>query len=112
MNTENNYAWKINALDAYPTQSGQTDVIYGVHWSIIASTGSFSVDVYGVQSVSPYVSGNQFIPYSQLTKDTVVGWVTGSMGEERYNQIISQLDIRLQDLKTPSTVVLPAPWES
>jgi hypothetical protein len=31
-----NYTWNVSTVDVYPTDEGQTDVIYNVHWRLNA----------------------------------------------------------------------------
>ena len=33
-----NYQWDFNPLESYPTASGQTDVVFKVHWYLTATT--------------------------------------------------------------------------
>ena len=62
------YNWNFNPLECYPTESGQTDVVFNVHWQLYASTGSYGASSYGVQSVGPLGSGS-FTPFEDLTKE-------------------------------------------
>lgn len=111
MSDTNTYTWKIAALEAYATQSSYLDVVYNIHWRYNATTGSYSSEVYGVQSVSPYnPDSGSFIPYDQLTQEVVVGWLTESMGEDRINQLTASLDRNIEDQIKPVTLILTPPW--
>ena len=37
-----NYNWNFNPLESYPTASGETDVVFLVHWQLYGTTGSVS----------------------------------------------------------------------
>lgn len=112
MSDTTTYTWKIAALEAYATQSSYLDVVYNIHWRLNATTGSYSAECYGVQSVTPYnPDSGSFIPFNELTKDTVVGWLTGSMGEEKLNSLMANLDANIEGQIKPVTLILGVPWD-
>lgn len=112
MSDTTTYTWKIAALEAYATQSSYLDVVYNIHWRYNATTGSYSAECYGVQSVTPYnPDSGSFIPFDELTKDVVVGWLTGSMGEEKVNDLKAGLDTDIENQIKPVTLMLQAPWD-
>jgi len=104
------YNWNFNPLESYPTASGETDVVFLVHWQLYANTGSYTASSIGTQYVGPLESGSVFIPFNELTKNIVYGWVTSSMGEERINHIKSNLETQIGNLINPPTLVQQAPW--
>ena len=103
------YNWNFNPLESYPTASGQTDVVFLVHWQVVAITGSYSSVMVGTQPVQ-YTSESVFIPFNELTFDTVYGWVTSSMGEERYNSITASLIQQIGNQINPPVLIQQAPW--
>jgi hypothetical protein len=103
------YNWNFNPLEAYPTASGQTDVVFIVHWQVNVTTGSYTTRQIGVQYVE-YASGSAFIPFNELTKDIVYGWVTSSMGEEQYNNLTTSLIQQIENQINPPVLVQQAPW--
>lgn len=113
MSDTNTYTWKIAALEAYTTQSSYTDVVYNIHWRYNAATGSYSTEIYGVQRVEPFnPDSSSFIPYDQLTSDIVIGWLTGSLGEEGLGRLTASLDTQLENLMKPQSVILNPPWSN
>ena len=114
MSDTNTYTWTIAAMEAYTTQSIYNDVVYTIHWryGAVDQSTSYSAEVYGAQTVAPYnPDSGSFIPYSELTKPIVIGWLTSSLGEERINNLTASLDQQIQQQISPSVVVLPNPWE-
>jgi hypothetical protein len=103
------YNWNFNPLESYPTASGQTDVVFRVHWQVSAITGSYTAYQIGVQPVE-YTSESVFIPFNELTFDTVFGWVTSSMGEEYYNSITASLSRQIENQINPPILIQSAPW--
>jgi hypothetical protein len=103
------YNWNFSPLESYPTASGQTDVVFLVHWQVSAETGSDTARQIGTQHVE-YTSESVFIPFNELTFDTVYGWVTSSMGEEQYNIITSSLIQQIENQINPPILTQQAPW--
>lgn len=110
-----NYEWNFNPLEAYPTSSGQTDVVFNVHWQLKASSGSYIDTRIGTQLIASYESGSSFIPYNELTKDIVFGWVTASM-ENNYSGSVelkyASLSQSIYNQVNPPILVQQAPWLS
>jgi hypothetical protein len=103
------YNWNFNPLESYPTASEQTDVVFLVHWQVNAVTESYTARSIGTQAVQ-YTSESVFIPFNELTFDTVYGWVTSSMGEEQYNNITASLTQQIENQINPPVLVQQAPW--
>ena len=107
------YTWAVGALDTYPTASDSQDpantennVIYNVHWTLSASTGSHSASIIGTQTVSTE-DFSTFTAFDSLDQASVVGWVTSSMEasmsgsvQERKNSVSSSLG----EMVSPSSV--------
>lgn len=76
--TEPTYTWSINALDRY-TSDGQVLI---AHYSLNATTddGTASLQA-SIGFAEP--TQEEFIPFDQLTEETVVGWVQQQLGEEQ-----------------------------
>jgi hypothetical protein len=103
------YNWNFNPLESYPTASEQTDVVFLVHWQLHAVTESYTARSVGTQPVQ-YTSESVFIPFNELTFDTVYGWVTSSMGEEQYNNLTASLIQNIANQINPTVLVQQAPW--
>jgi hypothetical protein len=107
---EINYNWNFNPLESYPTASGETDVVFLVHWQLYANTGSYNASSIGVQPIATLESGSTFIPFNKLTKDIVYGWVTSSMGSENIDRIYASLATNIENQINPPVLVQQAPW--
>jgi hypothetical protein len=103
------YNWNFNPLECYPTESGQTDVVFNVHWQLYATTGSYGASSIGVQRVGPLGTGS-FTPFEELTKEQVQGWVVDSMGTGSVDAMYASLATQIENQINPPTVTLPAPW--
>jgi len=109
------YTWQFTPLESYPTASGQTDVVFQVHWQCYISTGSLENNDYysdasiGVAPVS-YESGSVFIPFNELTKEVVYSWVENSLGSEQIEQIKNSLATKIEQKIHPTVLIQNAPW--
>lgn len=114
MANNNTYVWTFPAIDVYPNQNSYTDVVYNVHWRLLAvdQSTSHSAEVYGTQGVPSYnPDSGSFVPYDQLTKEQVTDWVVSAMGE-RYGTYTASLDARIEDLINPPSLQLAPPWDT
>jgi hypothetical protein len=111
------YNWNFNPLESYPTASGQTDVVFNVHWQLYATleSSSYASSIIGTQSIPLFESGSTFIPYNELTKDLVFGWVTASMEASFSGSVEAKyvsLSQSIYNQINPPVLVQQAPWLS
>ena len=108
----NTYTWSFPTLTAYPSDSGQTDVVFTVHWVLTGTDGNgHTGSVYGTVGVT-YTAGEPFTPYAQLTEAQVQGWTTASLGAEQVAALEANIDAQIQQQITPTSVNLPPPWSA
>jgi hypothetical protein len=104
-----NYTWDCKTVDVYPTHEGNSDVVYTVHWRLNAESdqqdaegNNYSASVYGTHSVNADDISN-FIPFADLTNDTVTGWVTTGMGDDEVANLKSGLDSNIDSQINPTS---------
>ena len=106
----NTYKWKINALDAKIQENDLDNVIYTIHWSFIGQDNSeepvsaSSIGTLGVQ----YTEENPFIPYEDLTKEDVVGWLEEGLDVDSMKE---NLDRKIELIKNPVDETLRPNWD-
>lgn len=71
------YLWTINQLDRL-TSDG---FVVTVHYNVGATDGEYSASTYGTTSYTQ-AEGQAFVPFEQLTKEVVVGWVQEALGKD------------------------------
>lgn len=103
------YTWNITALDCYPEQDGQTDVVFTVHWTLNGTDGTYNGSVYGSVGVT-YTQGEPFTPYSDLTQSQVVGWVQAALGAEQVAAYEENVAQQIANQANPPVVQPPLPW--
>ena len=108
----NTYTWSFTTLTAYPSDAGQTDVVFTVHWVLTGTDGNgHTGSVYGTVGVT-YTAGEPFTPYAQLTEAQVQGWTTTALGAEQVAALEANIDAQIQQQITPTSVNLPPPWSA
>ncbi|CAB4122654.1 hypothetical protein UFOVP37_40 [uncultured Caudovirales phage] len=101
--------WTVTAMDAYPSDAGQTDVVFNVHWTCSGVQDTYNASVYSTCSV-PAPTGGSFTPYSQLTQSQVLGWVWANGVDQTATEAAVQQQIDNQI--NPPVVTPPLPWSA
>ena len=68
----NTYTWTVTAMDCYPQEDGNTDVVFTVHWTCSGTDGTYGSSIYSTCSFSP--PEGTFTPYANLTQEQVLSW--------------------------------------
>jgi hypothetical protein len=103
------YNWDVNTVDVYPTDEGQTDVIYNVHWrlnavdtQVDAQGNPYTASVYGTQVLDTSdLSG--FIDFDSVTSAEVQGWTESAMGAEQVQSLKDNLDANIAGQINPTS---------
>ena len=103
----NTYTWTVQALDCYPTYEGETDVVFVVSWRCDGTDGTYSSFNTG-QTQVPYISGDPYTPYADLTQSQVLGWVWANGVDQAAVEAALATDIENQ--VNPPVVTPPLPW--
>ena len=110
----NTYTWQINALDTNPTQGDLIDVVYNIHWRLIATSNqtdsdgnSYTADSVGTQTIAAPNSGS-FTAFTDLTQEIVEGWLENS--DLDIQAIKTNLDSQITEAITPTSVTRNIPW--
>lgn len=103
------YDWRMNPLECYTSKDGNDKVVYRIHWQLQGVTGSYQAIAMGVEHL-PLPSGS-FIPFENLTKETIQGWILEQMGQDRYNQITGSIEQQILEKINPSVLILQPPWQ-
>jgi hypothetical protein len=112
----NTYTWTIDAVDAYSSAQGQTNLVYNAHWRVTATSPTtytnqqgqvvpYTSQVYAVQPIV-YNPNNAFIPSASLTQAEVAGWVQAAMGATAVAALEAALDAQIALQINPTTVTL------
>jgi hypothetical protein len=98
--------WSVTAMDCYPNEDGNTDVVFNVHWRCMGTDGTYNGSIYNTCMV-PSPSG-AFTPYADLTQDQVLGWIWANGVDKDVTE--SAVTQQIQNQITPPVVTPPLPW--
>jgi hypothetical protein len=96
--------WNIANLER-ETEDG---FVFTAHYTVNADDGTYTSGAYG--SIG-FERPENLVPFSQLTEETVVGWVKEKFGEEKVAEIEAALQSQIDEQKHP-TKAAGVPWAS
>ena len=105
----NTYTWLVEYMSCYPEADGETDVVFVVGWRCNATDGTYDATQYGTVNV-PYVAGDPYTPYADLTETQVQGWVWANGVDQATTE--AALDTSIANQVNPPVVTLPLPWSA
>jgi hypothetical protein len=102
--------WNIIELERQSTD----DLVTSVHWEATLSeevTNDGNTQTYGSRAYGSVrlERGQDFIPFQDLTKETVIGWVKDKLGSEEVARIEASLQTQIDDQKIPP-ILKGVPW--
>ena len=101
------YVWQVSRLDCLPQAPEGADYVVTAHWQLVGTDGTYSGSVYSTCSF-PVVTGEAFVPYADLTLDTVLGWCyANGVDKVSAEAAVAQ---QIADQKNPPIVSPPLPW--
>jgi len=99
------FTWDIAQLE----RTVSDGIVYTAHYTIAATDGIYSASAYGsigLEQPDP----DDIIPFADLTKDLVIGWVQEKLGgDEKVEEIETQLQAQLDEQAAP-TKAQGVPW--
>lgn len=103
------YSWSFRAFDCAPSESGLSDVVKKIHWSIEGSepkpdSGNWSSSVIGVTVLDPIDDSNNFIPFDQITTGIAINWISGKINLTGENGVYENILGNIERQKTPTLV--------
>ena len=105
------YKWNVNTVDTYPTHNNKSDVVYNVHWQILA-TDDANNDADGNPQIA-MVNGTQtldvsdlssFTAFADLSASDVQGWVEAALGSDKVTELKASLDSQIAEKVAPTSV--------
>lgn len=106
------YQWQISQMDCVPHEGELQDVVITVHYRYqgteVDGEKTYFAEVYGTVSLGNPDPEN-YIPYANLTKAQVEGWLSESLNVESLQANISA---QIADQKNPPIVSPALPWSS
>lgn len=103
------YTWSITALECSNTDAAFPAKVIVAHWRLGGTFADTSAGVYGTVSF-PEPAAASYIPYADLTKDQVIGWVEATLGAEEVASLKANIDSQIADKIAPPVENKPLPW--
>ncbi len=103
----NTYNWKINALDAKVSVGDDENVVYTVHWSLIATSEDEEHAVSNIGTHGVEYDADNFVPYEDLTEEIVIGWLEDALDVDSMK---AKLDVQIEKLITPQEITYTDPF--
>ena len=100
----NTYTWSIKSLDT--KQEPQANTVYNINFEVTATDGINTVS-WESSNALDFNNQNEFIDYSSLTSEQILGWLTNTIGELGVNSINSYMDYLLNTATKTSLSKLP-----
>jgi hypothetical protein len=101
---------KIAGLKRKPTTGLVFEVTYIMNFELASETDR----KVGMIEFEGDETDPNFVPFEDLTEETVLGWVTTTLGEEEITKIETEFETRLQeriDKKANPEFLTGTPWE-
>jgi len=100
------FTWNISNLE----RTLSDGIVYTLHYTIDAFDGTYRSGAYGSIGLEP-PEEDELIPYADLTKEIVVGWLLDKLGEEKVAEVEAALQAQIDEQTTP-TKGAGVPWAS
>ena len=104
--------WDVTAMDCYPQEQGNADVVFNVHLTCSGHQNSggntYTSSIYSTCQI-PYTGGT-FTPYDQLTENEVLGWCWANGVDKAATEAAVQQQIANQI--NPPVITPPLPWSA
>ena len=99
------FTWNVAQMERH-TADG---IVFTVHYTVDANDGTYASSAYG--SVGLEQPEGNVIPYADLTREIVIGWVKEKLGgDEKVAEIEAALQGQIDQQRTPTTAQ-GLPWQ-
>ena len=99
--------WNISVLNCIPQTAEGADYVVTAHWQCTGVDGAYTGQVYSTTSFA-VVQGESFVPYADLTLETVLGWIWANGVDKAATE--AAVEQQIQNQINPPIVSPPLPW--
>jgi len=99
--------WNISVLNCIPQTAEGADYVVTAHWQCTGVDGAYTGQVYSTTSF-PVVQGESFVPYADLTLETVLGWIWANGVDKAATE--AAVEGQIANQKNPPIVSPKLPW--
>ena len=99
--------WQVSEMNCLPQTQEGTNYVICCHWQCNGADGEYFGNVYSTCSL-PVVEGASFVPYADLTLETVLGWIwANGVDKAATEAAVAQ---QIANAQNPPIVSPPLPW--
>lgn len=104
------YTWAVFALYTQ-TVDGDSNYVVIANYEVVGVDDTYSAELYNVARFST-ASVTPFIPYADLTEDTVIDWIQQDLGPDGVSNLEACIQGQINSQINPPTVPVntPLPW--
>lgn len=103
------FEWTFSGCKVIQNLNDLENVIKVVEWTLTANDGKYSVNATGVTELPDPVD-TEFIPFTELTKETVISWVISGISKEDLDSLKDHLQKQLIEMNKPVLVQMSLPF--
>jgi hypothetical protein len=92
----------------YTLQTPDPDYVVNVLWEVTGVDGTYTASIGGNTTFNSADQQGAFIPYDQLTEDTVIGWIPANQIASAQACVQGQIDSMITPPVSPANT--PLPW--
>lgn len=100
------FSWNVSTME----RTLSDGIVYTLHYTIDAFDGTYRAGAYGSIGLEA-PEEDAVIPYADLTKEVVVGWLLDKLGAEQQASVEAALQAQIDEQKAP-TKGTGTPWAS
>jgi len=104
------YTWKISSLICIPDLEGKLDYVTIANFTCSKQDGENMGAVFNAVEFSVNPDKVEYVPYDELTEDTVIEWVKDELGAETVANFYSSIDAQIGNQINPPLVTRSLPW--
>lgn len=106
------HTWTVEKLECSPLMAGFENVVRKVFWVLTSSDGTTIVSSVGATDLSFDPAVSNFVNFSTLDEQTVIGWVISELGQEYITGFEQAHEKTIANTPLPEIVEIPLPWAS
>lgn len=105
------YTWKVKRIECLVNAPGdQKNYVLAADWSCLTTIDGVTDGIHGCV-VFPVEEKTSYVPFEQLTEETVLNWIFESEGFDKQG-VESRVEDHMQVILNPIITVPPLPWEN
>jgi hypothetical protein len=109
-----NWTWYVSSMYTLDNLVENPNYVVMVTWRLKGTDGTYEAEVGNNATFSEFNEEADFIPYQNLTEETVIGWVQNQLGEDGINSYKAKTQAIIDEKANPPLIPIytPLPWSN